>query len=76
MLRSHGSWHSHLQLDEAALAELTFWEQKFGIYNSCLLWPVTKIATLIFTDASDIGWGGHISHLSAPSSVAHGYFNG
>lgn len=53
--------------------EIRFWQEHFHEFNGAPLWPDTKIDTLLFTDASDIGWGGYNASLGG-KDIAQGYF--
>jgi PAS domain-containing protein len=74
-LASRATWDSHLVLDETAMAEMTFWQQNFPLFDGSPLWPHPVVMTLIFSDASDFGWGGHISLFGQAPLLAQGYLS-
>lgn len=55
-------WHTHTRLasDDGVLAELKFWSSVTrDQFTAPIRRPSVKPALTLFTDASDIGWGGH-----------------
>lgn len=72
-LETRTSWQSHVVLDSLALEEIDFWLKNIDSLNGSPLWPIPVVETLVFSDASDIGWGGHLTDLARPP-IAHGFF--
>ena len=54
------SWESSCVLQNDTLAELLFWEAEFHAFHGQPIWPRhPQCLTMIFSDASDTGWGCH-----------------
>lgn len=76
LLATRRTWRSHLCAGPDALQELQFWQTRYHLYNGQPLWPSTKVEqfdTALFSDASDIGWGGY-EVCQAGNRIAQGYF--
>ena len=60
LIESRVSWFSPLILDDETLSELHFWNSNIDSFNGYTYKPKPVTTKLIFTDASDSGYGGFI----------------
>ena len=60
ILNTRQSWCSRLQLSVEAKNELEFWLSKIGNFNGQDLWPKPSAVRVVFSDASDSGYGGYM----------------
>ena len=59
-LVSEVSWGASLRLNEDSIRELTFWLREFDNFHNQPIWAQHPQALiLVFSDASDSGWGCH-----------------
>ena len=73
LLNHRQSWNDILTLDEEATAELQFWESNLQGYNSQPIWHQPGVVRVVYSDASDTGFGGYtVEHAG---EVAHGHWN-
>ncbi|XP_065915901.1 uncharacterized protein [Dysidea avara] len=58
-LNTRRSWCALLQLPEEAKSEVEFWIGKIKEFNGQNLWPKPSAVRVVFSDASDTGFGGY-----------------
>ena len=51
-------WNWHVRIEDAAFANLQFWQRNFERLHGAPLWFDPHVDTLLFTDAGALGWGG------------------
>ena len=54
------TWYSHITLDAKALAEIRFWQHHYNFTLGYSFKPRPITAKMLFTDASDNGYGGFL----------------
>ena len=59
ILNSRGSWCMLLQLSDEAKQELEFWLAQVKQLNGQNLWPKPSAVRVVYSDASDTGYGGY-----------------
>ena len=71
-LQTRASWEAPVLIDKAALDELVFWKENIAILNGRPLLPddSNTFDSVVYSDASDIGYGGYI--LDVPCSEVVG----
>ena len=57
-IESRLSWHVVETISPGTTEELEFWSKNIGIFNGCSFKPRYSTSKMIFTDASDTGYGG------------------
>ena len=60
LLQSRASWCDILRLDVECMREIEFWLDNIGAYNRQSLWHSPSAVRIVFSDASDTGYGGYI----------------
>ena len=60
VLESRCAWCEMLTLSSEAREELNFWSSSLGEYNSQPIWHNPSAVRVVYTDASDIGYGGYV----------------
>ena len=60
LLQGRDSWHDCLQLDSDCINEIEFWLRNIGLYNGQLLWHSPSAVSVVFSDASETGYGGYV----------------
>ena len=59
VLESRCAWCEMLTLSSEAREELNFWSSSLGEYNSQPIWHTPSAVRVVYTDASDTGYGGY-----------------
>ena len=59
-----------LSLSEESLEELQFWQENIAMYNSQPIWLKSGATRIVYSDASDCGYGGYSVEIDP--EVAHG----
>ena len=73
MVNSRRSWFSRVSWCPGAREEVSFWGFLVGELNTKTLWPKsTAVSFVIWSDASDSGWGGHTTLPSGKVLTARG----
>ena len=73
LLNQRQYWNDQLTLDEGATAELQFWKSSLQGYDSQPIWRQPGAVRVIYSDASDTGFGGYtVQHAG---EVAHGHWD-
>ena len=60
VLSNRHSWSEHLELTVEAQTELKFWARCISDYNAQPLWRSPSALRLVYSDASDTGYGGYV----------------
>ena len=60
VLESRCAWCDMLTLSSEAREELNFWSSSLGEYNSQPIWHTPSAVRVVYTDASDTGYGGYV----------------
>lgn len=58
VLHSRQAWSEHLELSPEAQAELAFWACCISDYNAQPIWRSPSALRVVYSDASDTGYGG------------------
>lgn len=69
------SWRAKIPLSEAARANLLFWRDRRSECDGQPLWPSTRVDTLFYSDAGEVGWGGWQRRPDRGTDDARGLFN-
>ena len=73
LLNQRQYWNDQLTLDEGATAELQFWKSSLQGYDSQPIWRQPGAVRVVYSDASDTGFGGYtVEHAG---EVAHGHWD-
>ena len=72
-LNSRTSWYERLELSDEASAELEFWSKQLADFNGQGIWPSPSAIRVIYSDASDTGYGGYI--VEHGNCVANGQWS-
>jgi len=73
LLNRRQCWSDMLSLDPDAVAELQFWDSNLQKYNFQPIWRQPGAVRIVYSDASDTGFGGYtVEHAD---EVAHGHWN-
>ena len=67
------TWSDMLSLSPEALCELKFWEANPQEYNSQPLWREPGAIRLVYSDASDTGFGGYV--VEHGQYIVHGHWD-
>ena len=59
MLNARGSWFQQVLFTSDALEELAFWLRHISALNGQNLWPDPSAVRVVYSDASDTGYGGY-----------------
>ena len=70
LLESRLSWWSELEITQDARQELKFWRACMATYNRQPIWHSPAAVRIVYSDASDSGYGGYVVEHGA--SVAYG----
>ena len=70
VLESRQSWYESLQFTPEAKAELVFWASNLEGYNAQPIWHSPGAVRVVYSDASDTGFGGYVVEHGA--CVTHG----
>ena len=70
MLESRGSWCEHLEFSNEAMAELNIWSSSLERYNAQPIWQSPSAVRVVYSDASDTGYGGYV--VEHGPCVSHG----
>ena len=73
MLNQRQCWSDLLQLTVEATVELQFWELSLQGYNSQPIWRQPGAVRVVYSDASDTGFGGYT--VEHGGEVAHGHWD-
>ena len=73
MLNQRQCWSDLLQLTVEATVELQFWELSLQGYNSQSIWRQPGAVRVVYSDASDTGFGGYT--VEHGDEVAHGHWD-
>ena len=57
-IEARRTWYAVEPISSGTKTELTFWSKNLDIFNGCSFKPRYSTAKMIFTDASDSGYGG------------------
>ena len=69
VLESRCAWCEMLTLSSQAREELNFWSSSLGEYNSQPIWHTPSADRVVYTVASDTGYGGYVvEHADCVSS--------
>ena len=60
LMESRCSWCERLALSAEAKHELAFWEARISEYNAQPFWRVPSAVRVVYSDASDTGFGGYM----------------
>ena len=60
LLQCRASWCDILCLDVECMRDIEFWLDNIGAYNGQSLWHSPSAVRIVFSDASDTGYGGYI----------------
>ena len=69
-ITSAKSWNSKIALSNISLDQVSFWKTNISKFNSRPFCADMSVQKIIYSDASNTGFGGYIVHC--PNSVAHG----
>ena len=70
LLNSRHSWYEKLQVFLEAAEELQFWRKCLSDFNDQNIWRSPSAVRLIYSDASDTGFGGY--RVEHGPQIAHG----
>ena len=70
LINSRLSWYGKLQLTDKARFELNFWDKCIGEYKSQPIWRSPSALRVVYSDASDTGYGGYT--VEHGPCIAHG----
>ena len=73
MLSQRQCWSDLLKLNVEATAELQFWELSLQGYNSWPIWRQPGAVHVVYSDASDTGFGGYT--VEHGDKVVHGHWD-
>ena len=73
MLNQRQCWSDLLTLNAEAIAELQFWKASLHEYNSQPIWRQPGAVRVVYSDASDTGFGGY--SVEHGGEVAHGHWD-
>jgi len=62
-VKSRSAWDHNLRFSPARLEELRFWYSNIDSFNAYSLRPPPDSSTVIFSDASDVAFGGFLASL-------------
>ena len=74
VLSARGSWRAQLPLSTEAKGELKFWLAQIKQFNRQNLWPKPSAVRVVFSDASDTGYGGYT--VEHGGLIANGQWSG
>ena len=60
LLETRYAWCEHLHLNVEAIKELEFWKSSITKYNAQPFWRVPAAVRIVYSDASDTGFGGYV----------------
>jgi hypothetical protein len=63
------SWNSKIALSNSSVKQFSFWKTNIPTLNSHLFCRDLSVQKIVYSDASDTGYGGYIVHC--PNKVAH-----
>ena len=70
VMESRQAWCELLQLSQEAKAELDFWSSSLESYNAQPIWHSPSAVRVIYSDASETGYGGYV--VEHGPCVSHG----
>jgi hypothetical protein len=70
-LATRSSWYSRVQLDSAALSELSFWREQLPRFQSRDIWRRHSLLRVVYYDSGGQGWEGHLG-IGSKQHEAHG----
>ena len=73
VLNNRDFWSDFLSLTPDALSELSFWQSNLEEYNCQPLWREPGAVRVVYSDASDTGFGGYV--VEHGHYVAHGQWD-
>ena len=73
LLESRFAWCDCLTLSSEARAELDFWDSCLSKYNAQPIWRSTSAVRVVYSDASDTGYGGYT--VEHGPCIAHGQWS-
>ena len=73
VLNNRDFWSDFLSLTPDALSELSFWQSNLEEYNCQPLWREPGAVRVVYSDASDTGFGGYV--VKHGHYVAHGQWD-
>ena len=65
LIESRDTWCDLLEVTPEARVEMEFWRRSLSLYNGQPIWCKPSAVAVVYSDASDIGYGGYTVH--------HGY---
>ena len=73
LLNESCSWNDSIRLTDDAIAELQFWFKYIDDFNGQSIWRAPLSVRVVYSDASDTGYGGYIVEHS--NHIAHGQWD-
>ena len=70
-IESRSAWHHTLRFSPALLEQLRFWYNNIHSFNGYSLHPPLDSSTVIFSDASDVAFGGFFGLLGRRNGLRH-----
>ena len=67
------SWNSCIELTENSLHQINFWKDNLSLVNSKQFTSDLSIQSIVYSDASDTGYGGYI--VETPCNISHGMWS-
>ena len=67
------SWDTVLLLSQEAICELQFWKDNVNTLNKAKIAPRVECSRIIYSDASNTGFGGYIVNVA--DTVSHGLWD-
>ncbi|XP_067668097.1 uncharacterized protein [Haliotis asinina] len=65
------SWYSKIVLSDMAINQLKFWHENIENYDSRTLVQSATATTVVYSDASDVGFAGYIVNVDCVPSCGH-----
>ena len=59
VINSCTSWSAYVRLTEESMLELEFWQENVAVLNTQPIWFKPGATQVIYSDASDSGYGGY-----------------
>ena len=60
VLNQRTAWCQSLVITPEASQELMFWLREIAKFNGRYIWPRPSAVRMVYSDASDVGYGGYI----------------
>jgi hypothetical protein len=73
LLQVKTTWSDHIYVTQEAKNELVFWLESVDSYNGRALWRAPSAVRVVYSDASDTGFGSYI--VEHGSHIVHGQWS-